>query len=111
MTAKVSQFVKDTLVQAGFVVHGEKSHWEPSSTVRWLGFMIDTFRSCLVVPSEKIELLEERLRSASTIEYIPPSKGVGLINGDIDVDEPCHWSCQPIINGYTNEGNTVKMSK
>ena len=39
--------------------------------VRWLGFMIDTLRGCLLVPPEKIALLEERLRSAFMMEYIP----------------------------------------
>ena len=34
-----SSLVKCTLAQAGFVAHPEKCHWEPSQSVKWLGFM------------------------------------------------------------------------
>lgn len=35
---QASNFIKDTLVKAGFVVNEEKSLWAPVQSLDWLGF-------------------------------------------------------------------------
>ena len=54
-TAKVaSQWVQDTLRQAGLVANEAKCAWTPSTVVQWLGFRIDLLKGCISVPEGKI---------------------------------------------------------
>ena len=61
IACEASECVRDTLTKAGFVINFEKSHWDPSSKARWLGFLLDLNKGCLSVPPEKIAALENRL--------------------------------------------------
>ena len=61
IACEASECVKDTLVKAGFVINFEKSHWDPLSQARWLGFLIDLNKGCLSVPPDKIVALENKL--------------------------------------------------
>ena len=58
--------VRDTLSQAGFVVHPTKSIWEPTQWLTWLGFVIDLSMGQIEVPDseQKLEVLEHRLQHA-----------------------------------------------
>ena len=60
---KASEMVQETLhvARAGFVVHPEKSSWQPSSIAKWLGFSLE--KGCVFVPPEKVSKLEDRLRA------------------------------------------------
>ena len=60
-TKRVSCLVRGTLKKAGFVTHNEKSHWEPASTVKWLGFMLDLDEGCVKVLPEKIAALKDKI--------------------------------------------------
>ena len=62
--------VRDTLDKAGFVVHAEKSHWEPSTTARWLGFLLDLGRGCIIVLPEKIVALKDRIAALAKADYV-----------------------------------------
>ena len=59
---KESHRVKTELVDAGFVVHVEKSQWEPSCKIEWLGFQIDLDKGEFMVPENKIWVLNSQLR-------------------------------------------------
>ena len=61
MLKKASCLVKDTLDKAGFVTHIEKSHWEPSSTAKWLGLLLDLGKGCVMVLPEKIAALKDKI--------------------------------------------------
>ena len=54
-----SHMVKDTLVNAGFVTHVEKSQWEPSQIMSWLGFDLDLKKGIISVPTHKINALKD----------------------------------------------------
>ena len=60
-----SHLVKETLERAGFVIHGEKSQWTPSSMARWLGFMLDLEKGCVMVLPEKIATLKHSMASVA----------------------------------------------
>ena len=51
-------FVQDNLDKAGSVTHVEKSHWEPSSTAGWLGFLLHLEKGCVIILPETIATLK-----------------------------------------------------
>ena len=54
---EASQLVQRTLEMAGFVAHHEKSVWQPTQCLTWLGFVVDVALGQIEVPLEKIEAL------------------------------------------------------
>ena len=67
---ETSKCVKDTLVKTGFVINFEKSHWDPLSKARWLGFLLDLNKSCLLVPLEKVAALEKKLAALAVLKEV-----------------------------------------
>ena len=64
--AKVeSSKVKQDLEKAGFIVNVEKSVWEPSRSMEWLGFCIDLAVGKFSVPEPKVHVLRSKLLEAS----------------------------------------------
>ena len=61
---KDSDFVKESLANAGFVVNAEKSHWTPSQRGKWLGFELDLDVGYITVPVAKIVSLKVLLSQA-----------------------------------------------
>ena len=59
-----SKFVLNTLINAGFVINKEKSVWEPTKTLTWLGISVNLNKGCLYVSNERISNLLE------TVKYI-----------------------------------------
>ena len=53
--------VKQDIESARFVINREKSIWEPSQALEWLGFLIDLSVGEFSVPASKIEALKSRL--------------------------------------------------
>jgi len=53
-----SEFIQDTLRQAGFVTHPVKCSWRPSFHVSWLGFDIDLLKGAILVPKEKLGAIQ-----------------------------------------------------
>ena len=51
---KASNRVKEDLSKAGFVTHIEKSHWEPTKSIVWLGFELNLEEGKIKVPKEKL---------------------------------------------------------
>lgn len=56
-----SQRVKKELESAGFVINLEKSQWDPSVRIEWLGFLIDLNNGEFMVPEQKISSLNSQL--------------------------------------------------
>ena len=44
---------------SGFVINGEKSIWEPSQSMEWLGFLLDLSVGKFSVLASKIEALNQ----------------------------------------------------
>ena len=55
----------------GFVVNIEKSQWEPSKSLEWLGFRIDLVLGVFSVPDRKIEELQVLLRYMPDRRVVP----------------------------------------
>ena len=71
MNAEIASGVlRDTLDKAGFVSHVEKSHWEPSSTARWLGFVLDLEKGCVIVLPEKIVTLKDKMATVAKVDCV-----------------------------------------
>ena len=49
-----SRLVKETLVQAGFVINEDKSIWEPSKIITWLGVTVDTVQNIYYISEKRI---------------------------------------------------------
>ena len=60
-----SQLVKKELESAGFVINVEKSQWDPSTRMGWLGFLIDLVKGEFIVPAHKISSLSSQLLEVS----------------------------------------------
>ena len=74
-----SKQVERDLEQAGFIVNIEKSVWEPSQRVEWLGFNIDLALGEFSVPTSKIEMLKENLAKAMHARLLPAKQLASLI--------------------------------
>ena len=57
--------VQCDLQHAGFVVNVEKSVWDPSTDMEWLGFKIDLAKGEFSVPEHKLSKLKSQLQEAS----------------------------------------------
>ena len=64
-----SQWVKNTLSNAGFVVNEAKSTWAPTQKLQWLGFTIDPEHGQVSVPEKKLSNLRKLLEDACNEEY------------------------------------------
>ena len=51
---KQSEFVRQSLVQAGFKINNEKSIWEPQKSLEWTGLFWDGNCSSLSIPDRRI---------------------------------------------------------
>jgi hypothetical protein len=50
--------VKHDLEQAGFVINEQKSCWDPTQKLNWLGFTLDSKENIFEVPQDKIDRLK-----------------------------------------------------
>ena len=64
---------------AGFVVHVEKSVWDPSKDMEWLGFKIDLAKGEFSVPEHKLVKLKSQLEEALKSRLIPARSLASLI--------------------------------
>ena len=55
----------------GFIVNEEKSQWEPSQCIEWLGFMIDLLQGQFYVPAHKVESLKSQLQMVLQMQTVP----------------------------------------
>ena len=60
---RASQRVKSDLQRSGLVAHMEKSVWDPTQTLKWLGFDLNLSQGVVSVPTVKIEALRDQLRA------------------------------------------------
>lgn len=60
-TRSVSESVREDLRLSGFVINERKSVWLPVQNLVWLGFYIDTVRSILKVPENRLRKFGTRV--------------------------------------------------
>ena len=66
-----SSTVQTTLQRAGLVVNIEKSQWNPTQSLTWLGFSLDLSQGTVSVPDHKIEALRNTLAAILDKDAIP----------------------------------------
>ena len=77
--SRASEAVRDDLRKAGFVIHVEKSQWEPTRNIVWLGFELDLEEGKIKVPRDKLTRLQEILENWKVEERIPAKTLASLI--------------------------------
>ena len=55
ITWRNSQYLKDSLLQAGYISNVKKSQWVPVQCIAWLGFWYDLFSRLVLASEEKLE--------------------------------------------------------
>ena len=70
-----ANFVKDSLLKAGFIPNQEKSVWQPTNTCDWLGIVLDTKEGSLCIPEGRILSLLSSLKEVQkTFPLASPRK-------------------------------------
>ena len=64
---KVVRVIRKDLLESGFIVNNEKSHWEASHKVAWLGFQLDSKENVFTVPADKMLRLKKAI--ANNLKY------------------------------------------
>ena len=77
-----SELVQCTLEQAGFTVNSKKSIWEPTQRLQWLGFIVDSAKGQLEVPTGKVAALTHKLQDTCHRSMLP-AKNLASILGSI----------------------------
>ena len=77
-----SSTIQTTLKRAGLVVNIEKSQWNPTQSLTWLGFSLDLSQGTVSVPDHKIEALRNTLAAILGKGAIP-AKLIASIVGKI----------------------------
>ena len=67
-----SEFVRNDLLSAGFVINNEKSDFNPKTKGKWLGTIINTRELTFTVLQEKITKLLEDITMYLNQEFLTP---------------------------------------
>lgn len=59
---RISSIIQTDLARAGFLVNQEKSIWEPSLKLDWLGFEWDLIQGVISIPFNKLENLRTKIK-------------------------------------------------
>ena len=99
-TEREVRIIRNDLLNAGFIINEQKSHWAPCQKVTWLGFTLDTKNNIFSVPQEKLARLKQKLVKnlayASHCSAREIAKTVGTIGS-------MHHAFGPIVHLMTKE--------
>jgi hypothetical protein len=76
-----SAFVKDCIVKSGFVPSKTKCVWEPQSTIKFLGLLIDSSSLTFTVPATKMDKLQRSINDMLTTHSLKKQIAVRSIAG------------------------------
>ena len=79
----VSNFVRASIEESGFIANEEKSIWEPTQIMNWLGLVINTYNFTLQISQKRID---KALQKIERIRFLPKASArqVSSIRGSID---------------------------
>lgn len=80
----MSSAMQADLKLAGFLVNEEKSIWEPSQSMDWLGFSWDTVQGMLFIPQSKKDTFLTKISKAISSKSIT-IREIASIAGNIIV--------------------------
>ena len=70
-----SSFVRDSLLSAGFIVNEEKSVWEPTRQIVWLGIKFNSENGCFSITDARVDSLNDNLEQfIQDYPYTTPRK-------------------------------------
>ena len=78
-----SRIVSQTLENAGFVVNSDKSVWQPTQQLQWLGFVVDLALGKVEVPQEKLTRLLNMLHGIEQSSSHVPARLLASAIGKI----------------------------
>ena len=75
-----ASFLKSLLTDLGFIVNTEKPHLEPTQSLIFLGFIINSQKMLLILPDHKVlkiknacqSLLKQKVVSSSDVAHLRP---------------------------------------
>ncbi|VDI56923.1 Hypothetical predicted protein [Mytilus galloprovincialis] len=73
--------MKQDLKSSGFFVNKDKSIWQPTKKLIWLGFVWDLNTHTLEIPSEKIQRFKNDINSLHSVS--PTARQLAKITGKI----------------------------
>ena len=80
---KLSNIVKHDLLSAGFFINFEKSIWEPTKSLTWLGFIWNLVDFTLEIPKEKLVRFKGDIMSISKTSDRLTARELSRITGKI----------------------------
>ena len=80
-----AHFVRDSLEEAGFAIHENKSHRTPSYTTTWLGLAIDTVAYTIEIKQTRIAKILQQLASLASRQSCSPREMAAVAGGIISV--------------------------
>jgi hypothetical protein len=72
----VSKKIQEDLKNAGFVVNNEKSIWEPTDRMEWLGFIWDLGKGSVEIHEKKFVALKDNISSLLYGKEVVSARGV-----------------------------------
>ena len=67
-----SNFVKNVLKRSGFVANEDKSVWEPTKSLTWLGICVDLQRNIYFIHNDRIERILSFVDKILSSAYVSP---------------------------------------
>lgn len=67
---RISSIIQTDLARAGFLVNQEKSIWEPSPKLDWLGFEWDLIQGVISIPFNKLENLRTKIKCIKIKKHV-----------------------------------------
>ena len=65
-----STFVSNSLTRAGFIINSDKSVWQPTKVLTWLGIEVDLNNDTLKISSERIDSILFNIEFISSKIYV-----------------------------------------
>ena len=90
--ANISKIVQSTLEQAGFVLNREKSVWQPTQRLQWLGFVIDMTLGQIEVSQAKISGLLDLLGKTAHATHVSARQFASIVGKIIFYGTSCRTS-------------------
>ena len=102
-----SQWVKKELESAGFVINMEKSQWDLSVRIEWLGFLIDLDNGEFTVPEHKISSLNSKLLEVTKAQLMTARQLASVVGKIISMS----LASGPVIRLMTHNLHAVLNNK
>ena len=78
-----AKIIKEDLLSAGFVLNQEKSIWEPTQKVKWLGFYLDSLNDVFEVPEDKLNRIKISINNLVLFKSTCSARSLAKVVGKI----------------------------